>query len=61
MYTEKVRTGTIVTITGEYSPVKKEDKQKVGEDWFFYQGETVPKVEDREATWILTQPIDFVS
>lgn len=61
MYTEKVKTGAIVIITGEYSPVKQEDKQKAGEDWFFYEGETVPKVEDHEAMWVLTQPIDFAA
>jgi len=61
MYIEKVETGSIITITGEYAPVIEKEREALGENWFFMYGETAPPVLDHNSAWELIEPIDFAS
>lgn len=61
MYVEKVDTGAIFTITGEYAPTNRSDKEAIGEEWFFSVGDKAPQVMNHDTTWELVQVIDFAS
>lgn len=58
---EKVPTGAIVIISGEYLPVDSTDHPTQVEPTFFGFGETTPGTEDDEVTWKLLEAYDFIS
>lgn len=60
-YVEKVPTGAIVIITGDYVPVKKAQPHLlVDEPVFMVSGDTTP-VSDDVSVWELVEAIDFAS
>ena len=60
-YVEKVQTGSIVVISGEYLPVDKADHPLQEEVIFLIQGETAPALEDIVPEWKLVEIFDFTA
>ena len=56
---EKVHTGAIVIIPGEYIPVDNADHEIQEDVIFLIQGEEAPKVGDTEIDWKLLEAFDF--
>lgn len=60
-YVEKLSTGSIVIVSGDYLPVDQADHPLQDEVTFFVQGETFPDVEDQIPDWKLVEVFDFIS
>jgi hypothetical protein len=60
-YVEKVSTGAIIIISGDYMPVDKTDQPLQDEVTFFVQGETAPPLDDKIPEWKLVEVFDFIS
>lgn len=58
---EKVQTGAIVIITGEYIAVDQSDHQVDVERYFMSNGERTPTVGSEDNWWKLVEAIDFAS
>lgn len=58
---EKIETGTIVIIAGEYIPVDKKNNEVSEELVFLTQGETAPYAGDNSFEWKLVEMFDFAS
>lgn len=59
-YVEKLQTGAIVIISGEYMPVDKMDQNAQEESLFLTFGETIPDM-GNEIDWKLLEAFDFAS
>ena len=60
-YVEKVSTGSIVIISGDYLPVDQADQPIQEESTFFVQGETLPDIDDQIPDWKLVEVFDFAT
>lgn len=60
-YVEKLPTGAIVLISGEYAPVDKQDNPASNELLFLGFGETTPNIGKQEVDWKLIEAFDFAS
>jgi len=58
---EKVQTGAIVIIAGEYIPVDKANHEISEELIFLVEGETAPYAGDDSAKWKLVEMYDFAT
>lgn len=61
MLDEKVDTGAIVIITGEYVQVDRSSNKVSSEEWFLCNGDSAPDTGNTDKFWQLVQPIDFTS
>ena len=60
-YVEKVPTGAIVIIAGEYLPLDKAHHEVAEEPYFMTQGETAPEIGEQVSEWKLVEAFDFAS
>jgi len=58
---EKVDTGAIVVIAGEYIPMDRANHELPTEPIFLVTGETAPYFDDNSPSWKLTEAFDFAS
>jgi hypothetical protein len=61
MLDEKVDTGAIVIITGEYVQVDRSSNKVSSEERFLCNGDSAPDTGNTDKFWQLVQPIDFTS
>ena len=61
MYVEKVPTGAIVVIAGEYLPVDESNHEIAEEPYFLLPGETAPFAGNNALEWKLVEAFDFAS
>jgi hypothetical protein len=58
---ERVETGTIVIISGEYMATKTMENKDDTDLVFMVTGEKAPIAGDEDTFWKLVEPIDFAS
>lgn len=61
VYVEKVPTGALIIITGDYVPVDKTNHELMEEPLFLVSGDLSPNTVDNGTDWKLVEAIDFAS
>jgi hypothetical protein len=61
LYVEKVPTGALIIITGDYAIVDETEHEVSEEHVFLVSGDLSPETGDLGTDWKLVEPIDFAS